>query len=232
MRAVLIPVKDLSCAKQRLAPILSQRERTSLAAAMMEDVFAAVGAARGVDAVFVVSNYGAALERARSLGWEVLRERGQVSESDSVDRATRTCAARGADTVLRLPIDLPLLRAVDVEKVLAAAGPAPASVLVASRDGTGTNALLRTPPGLFRSHFGRDSLRKHMAEAAAHGAAACVLHNARIELDVDDVDDLHALAARPDVRGATREWLRRAGFLKSASGATRGGGMKQPGKRG
>ncbi len=34
MRAILIPVKDLSCAKQRLAPMLAQIERTALAAAM------------------------------------------------------------------------------------------------------------------------------------------------------------------------------------------------------
>ena len=217
MRAVLIPVKDLTCAKQRLAPILAQKERTALAAAMMEDVFAAVAAARGIDAVFVVSNHGPALERARSLGWKVIPELQQVSESDSVDRASQTCAAQGVDALLRLPIDIPVLLASDVEEILAAARPAPACVLVASRDGTGTNALLRTPPGLFRSHFGPDSLRKHLAEAAAKSAQAFVLRNARIELDVDDEADLRTLAARADVRGATRAWLQRAGMLTSQS---------------
>jgi 2-phospho-L-lactate guanylyltransferase len=219
MRAVLMPVKDLACAKQRLAPILAQKERTALAAAMMEDVFSAVAAVRGIDAVFVVSNHGPALERARSLGWEVIRERHQVSESDSVDRASRTCVARGVDLLLRLPIDIPLLLASDVEEVLAAARPAHACVLVASRDGTGTNALLRTPPGLFRSHFGPHSLDKHLAEAAAKGARAIVLRNTRIELDVDDEDDLRTLAARVDVRGATRAWLRRAGMLTTSRSA-------------
>ncbi len=219
MRAVLIPVKDLACAKQRLAHVLSQKERTALAAAMMEDVFAAVAAVRGIDAVFVVSNCDTALERARSMGWEVIREQQQVSESDSVDRASQMCAARGVDSVLRLPIDIPLLLASDVEEVLAAAGPAPACVLVASRDGTGTNALLRTPPGLFRSHFGPHSLGKHLAEAAAKGAPSVVLRNARIELDVDDEKDLRMLAARADVRGATRAWLRRAGMLTTSRAA-------------
>lgn len=219
MRAVLIPVKDLRCAKQRLAPILSQAERTALAVAMMEDVFSAVAGAHTVDEVFVVSNHGQALERARSLRWEVIRERRQVSESESVDRASRACAARGVGTLLRLPIDIPLLRSADVKSVLAAAGSAPASVLVPSRDGMGTNALLRTPPGLFRSHFGPNSLRKHIAEAAGKGAPARVLRNARIELDVDDEDDLRILAAHEDVRGATKAWLRRAGFLAAANKA-------------
>ncbi len=217
MPAVLIPVKDLACAKQRLAPMLAQKDRTALAAAMMEDVFRAVAAVRGIDAVFVVSSYGPALDRARSMGWEVIRERQQVSESDSVDRASQTCAARGVDSLLRLPIDIPLLLTSDVEEILAAAQPAPACVLVASRDATGTNALLRTPPQLFRSHFGPHSLEKHLAEAAAQGATSLVVRNARIELDVDDEDDLRTLAARADVRGATRAWLRRAGMLTPQS---------------
>ena len=85
MRAVLIPVKNLTHAKQRLASIFSQAERTALASAMMEDVFSAVAAARGLDAIFVVSNHGPALERAQSLGWNLIRERRQISESDSVD---------------------------------------------------------------------------------------------------------------------------------------------------
>ena len=186
---------------------------------MMEDVFSAVAEARGVDKVFVVSNYGPALERAQDLRWEVIRERRQVSESDSVDRASRECAARGVGTLLRLPIDIPLLQSADVQSVLAAAGSAPASVLVPSRDGTGTNALLRTPPGLFRSHFGPDSFRKHLAEAAETGARVRVLRNARIELDVDDEDDLRILAAHEDVRGATKSWLQRAGFLAAANKA-------------
>jgi 2-phospho-L-lactate guanylyltransferase len=112
------------------------------------------------------------------------------------------------------------LLASDVQDLLAAARPAPACVLVASRDGAGTNALLRTPPGLFRSHFGPNSLGKHLAEAAAKNAQAFVLHNARIELDVDDENDLRVLAARADVRGATRAWLQRAGILTASSAAT------------
>jgi 2-phospho-L-lactate guanylyltransferase len=212
MRAVLIPVKDLSRAKQRLALLLSQAERTALATAMMEDVFAAVAAARGLDAVFVVGNHGPALDRARQFGWTLIRERRQISESDSVDHASRRCAARGVTSLLRLPIDIPLLQPADVEMILTAAGRAPTSVLVPSRDGTGTNALLRTPPALFGSHFGPNSLRKHLTEARRKRARVCVLRNPRVELDVDDEEDLRALAGRPDVRGATRAWLRRAGI--------------------
>jgi 2-phospho-L-lactate guanylyltransferase len=208
MRAVLLAVKDLRLAKQRLAPCLPQSARTGLAAAMMEDVFTAVASARGFDAVFVASSSALVLERASSLGWQALPEAQQISESDSVDRASRELAARGVSSVLRLPIDVPLVTAADIEELFAASKSA-ACVLVPSRDGRGTNALLRTPPGLFPSHFGPDSLRQHLEEASAAGAEAQIIKNARLALDVDDADDLRALIANCPAHTATGRWLAR-----------------------
>lgn len=219
-RAILIPVKDLSRAKQRLALLLSQDDRTALANAMLEDVFEAVSAVRGVDAVFVVSSYAPALERAQARGWHVLREEEQISESNSVDRASLECAARGVQVLLRVPIDIPLVQPGDIEEILASAGPAPASVFVPSRDGTGTNALLRTPPALFPSHFGENSFRKHLAVAAQAGAEARVVRNARIELDLDDAEDLRAFRRVSNGQTRTGRWL----SGKLGAGVDSGGG--------
>ena len=112
MKALLIPVKDLRNAKQRLAPELSQADRTALAEAMFDDFCASVAQIRCVDRVFVITNYDPAIERANSLGWEVLRETTQESESASVDAASRICAARGIMSLARVPIDLPLVTCV------------------------------------------------------------------------------------------------------------------------
>jgi 2-phospho-L-lactate guanylyltransferase len=211
MKAVLIPVKDLRRAKQRLAPTLSQQARTALALAMMHDVFAAVAGARAMDRVFVVSNYEPAIALARRHGWEVLLETEQTSESASVDDASRRCAALGVSALLRLPIDLPLLRSEDVDWLLNEAEASPSVVIVPSRTG-GTNAILRTPPTLFPSHFGPASLGKHLAEAEARGARSKVLRNDRLEFDIDDPADLDALLAADLGRSATAQWLAAAGL--------------------
>lgn len=210
MRAVLIPVKELSRAKQRLASLMAQAERTALAQAMMEDIFAAVAAARMMDRVFVVSSYQPALKRARSLGWDIIRERWQTSESESVDYASRLCAERGVVSLLRLPIDIPLVQPEDIDWILREAEPAPSVVIVPSRSG-GTNAILRSPPTLFPSHFGPGSLLKHLQEAWRRGARCKVLHNARLELDIDEAEDLKALLAYGGEQGATTRWLAAAG---------------------
>jgi len=207
MRALLLPVKDLNNAKQRLAGLLTPEERCSLAQAMLADTLRAVRGVRLAEKIFVVTNYEPAIRAAKENGWEILREGSQISESASVDWASRICAERKVAGLLRLPIDLPLMRASDIDELLAVDCAAPAVVMVPSRYGTGTNAILRMPPALFPSHFGEGSFAKHRAEAERAGARVIILRNARLEMDVDDEADLRALLQH-DLSGTqTGQWL-------------------------
>jgi len=196
MRYILIPVKDLTRAKQRLAPLMTQEERTRLAWAMLENTFAAAVGARNVDRVAVVTIYAPAIELARNYGMELIAEIEQISESASVDFGSKEAKKRGATAVLRLPIDLPLVTAGDIETILEHDGEGPSIVIVPSRDGTGTNAILRRPPDLFPSHFGPDSLTKHMAAAAAAKAACKVIELQRVAFDIDDPADMFEFIRR------------------------------------
>jgi 2-phospho-L-lactate/phosphoenolpyruvate guanylyltransferase len=207
MKAILIPVKEFREAKKRLAPHFSPDDRAALAQAMCEDFFNVVAAVRGADCIFVVSKEPQVLLRARELGWKTIAESSQTSESDSVDAASRYCAERGVQAVLRLPVDIPLVEPADIEAVLATVGDAPTVVLVPSGDGTGTNAILRSPPALFPSHFGPNSFVRHLAEAEACGVRAHVFRNPRLELDIDEWDDLQELAPLVRTGSATARWL-------------------------
>lgn len=212
MKALLLPVKRIENAKQRLATFLSPAERQGLMAAMTADTFAAAAAARAPDRVFIVTADPTAAATADRLGWTVLHETTQTSESASVDDASRRCEALGVTALLRLPLDLPLVTGADIDAVFTAAmltmGQAPrGALMVPSRDGTGTNAILRTPPTLFPSQFGPGSYAKHKDAAAAAGVTAVALRNARIEMDVDDAEDLRALLAHAPIGGATGAWL-------------------------
>ena len=193
MKALLIPVKDPANAKTRLASRLSPDERRRLAWAMFEDVSRVVAEITKADSVFLVSSFAPAIEHARRLGWEVLVETAQAGESASIDWASRQLAERGFDAVLRLPADLPLVRAEDIDALLTIEASAPAAILVPSREGTGTNAILRTPPTLFPSRFGPNSLALHRAEAARVGVECLIVNNERIALDIDEPADLEAL---------------------------------------
>ncbi|MGH9865045.1 MAG: 2-phospho-L-lactate guanylyltransferase [Candidatus Acidiferrales bacterium] len=207
MNAILIPVKEFHEAKKRLAPHFPSADRAALAQAMCEDFFQVIAATRCVERVFVVSNEPAALSRARKLGWETIPEAQQISESNSVDAASQYCAAQGVKALLRLPIDIPLAETRDIEAIFEKLDASPAVVLVPSRDGSGTNALLRMPPELFPSHFGPNSFALHLAEAERCGARTCVLRNARLELDIDELEDLRSVSMLLRPGSATAHWL-------------------------
>ncbi len=225
MRALLLPVKDLNNAKKRLMGVLTPEERFALAGAMLADTFRAVQGARCAEKVFVVTNYEPVMQLAEENRWEILREEQQISESHSVDAASKICEQRGVTGLLRLPLDLPLIRSSDIDELLTVECRAPALVIVPSRDGTGTNAMLRTPPTLFPSHFGNGSFGQHLAEAEKAYAMVLVRRNARLEMDVDDEADLRALLAH-DLSGTeTGRWLRASGVGTKFPPKVRAGAM-------
>lgn len=207
MRALLLPIKDLRNAKKRLTGVLTPEERFGLAEAMLADTIRAVRGVRRADKIFVVTNYEPAMCLAEENRWEILRETHQISESDSVDAASRICEERGVQALLRVPLDIPLVQATDIDELLAVECEVPVLVIVPSRDGLGTNAILRMPPALFPSHFGDGSYARHVGEAERVGARVILRRNPRLEMDVDDEGDLRALL-KNDLSGTvTGLWL-------------------------
>ena len=225
MRALLLPVKDLNNAKKRLMGVLTPEERFALAGAMLADTIRAVRGVRCAEKVFVVTNYEPVMQLAEENQWEILREEQQISESDSVDAASKICEQKGVTGLLRLPLDLPLIQSSDIDELLTVECQAPALVIVPSRDKTGTNAMLRTPPTLFPSHFGSGSFVKHLAEAERAHARVMVRRNARVEMDVDDEADLRALLGH-DLSGTeTGRWLSASGVEAKLLPNIRAGAM-------
>ncbi len=211
MRALLLPVKDLNNAKKRLMGVLTPEERFGLAEAMMKDTIRAVQGVKRAEKVFVVTNYKPAMRLAQEAGWEILHEEEQISESHSVDTASEICEQRGITALLRVPLDVPLVQASDIDDLLAVECEEPALVIVPSRDGLGTNAILRMPPVLFPSHFGIGSFAKHVGEAERIGARVIFRRSPRLEMDVDDEADLRSLLQH-DLRATeTGRWLRGSG---------------------
>jgi len=206
---ILIPVKNLSHAKQRLAKVLDQSIRTDLAHAMLVDVLQAVAEYGCEDASLVTSDHFA-LEQAARLGFGVIPDEANSSETDAIETATGICAARGVPRTLVIPADIPLIEAEDLSNIFEHA-PAHGALLVPSTDKRGTNAALRTPSNLLPLRFGNDSFQPHLQAAIATNTTCVVLSLARIGLDVDNVEDLENLSAHPGTKRA-QELARKLGF--------------------
>jgi len=197
---ILVPVKNLSGAKQRLAALFDQPTRTELAQAMLLDVLETLGTWTDRPEVAIVSSDPFALQLAGHFCFSVIPDDANRSQTDAIEMATRYCEAQGVDSTLVIPGDIPLIQSRELEKILQSA-PAEGSVLVRAADGRGTNAIWRRPAGLFPARFGNDSFAPHHAAAQATGKPCVVLSLPGIALDIDNPSDLRALA---DAAGETR----------------------------
>lgn len=191
---ILIPIKDLSRAKQRLASALDQSARTELAQTMLFDVLETVAAWANRPGVALVTGDGFAISLAEQFGFDVIPDNSNLGETDAIAMATQFCQARGVESTLVIPADIPLISVAELEEVFRAA-PAEGSVLVPAADGRGTNAVLRRPAGLFPLRFGNDSFKPHLSAAHATQRACVVLALPGIALDIDNPSDLAQLAA-------------------------------------
>lgn len=197
---ILIPVKNLSSAKQRLAAVLDQSARTELAQAMLHDVAAAIAAWPERPACALVTGDSFALDLAHQYDFEIIPDPANPGETGAIEMATQICVSRGVESTLVIPADIPLMQASELEQIFARA-PREGSVLAPAADGRGTNAAFRRPANLFPLRFGNDSFKPHLAAAQAIGKPCVVLQLPGIAVDVDNPEDLQQLLAHP---GETR----------------------------
>ncbi|RMF19889.1 MAG: hypothetical protein D6760_12580, partial [Deltaproteobacteria bacterium] len=93
-----------------------------------------------------------------------------------------------------IPGDVPLIEPGEVEELLATDPRQHPVVLVPSAAGTGTNALLASPPTIIRPCFEGHSLDAYRRACRAAGIESLVLPLAGFALDVDTIEDLECLA--------------------------------------
>jgi 2-phospho-L-lactate guanylyltransferase len=190
---ILVPVKNLVDAKQRLSSILSPEERFALARAMCEDVLQALARWPSRPSVLVVTSDSFARDMAARFNFEVLAD-DNSGETSAIERATAFCRERGAESTLVIPADIPLIDSSELEEIVDHSPPGGA-VLVPDAAGRGTNAAWRSPGDLFPLRFGNDSFFPHLAAARATGLPCVVLELPGIARDVDRAEDLRELAA-------------------------------------
>ena len=210
MTFALLPVKDPAQAKQRLSTAFSAVQREQLARAMFQDVLAQVMLVRGLDRVVVVSSDAEVLRQAEAAGGTPLAEESQSGHSQSADEAAQRCMEWGATSLLLVPSDVPSVQAAEMERMLDAAAllPAPSLVIVPDTAGTGTNAMVRTPPNLIESRFGPGSFRAHVDQAEAKRARVVVGRPPGLVFDLDTPEDVRLLFER-DPHGKITSLLRR-----------------------
>jgi 2-phospho-L-lactate guanylyltransferase len=187
---VVVPVKDSTAAKQRLAPVLAPSLRQALALAMLEDVLAVLATISGLAGRLLVTTDPAARMLAARYDCDCLKEGAADGHTGAVTAAAWRLAREGQASMLALPGDIPLVTAVEIDRLIAAHRPAPSFTIAPSHDERGSNAVLMSPPGAVPLRFGDDSFFPHLAACEAYGIVPSVVNLPGIAFDIDNPVDL------------------------------------------
>jgi 2-phospho-L-lactate guanylyltransferase len=186
---VVVLIKDFDSAKQRLRPALGTRSRRALA---RRNAHLAVLAAAAGDHVLVVAGSEEVAETAAAWGANVLLEPREEGQNAAAARGIDSARQAGAQAVLLLSSDLPLVTPQSVSQLLreAARLQPPVAVAVPAIGRGGTNALYLNPPDAIGLHFGDDSLAKFQEDAESRGVGFALHHSDAMALDLDEPSDL------------------------------------------
>ena len=177
---ILIPVKNLSAAKQRLASVLDQPSRTELGAshaARCARSTCRVG--RAGPACALVTSDPFAIELARQYDFEIIPDPANPGETGAIEMATQFCVERGIDSTLVIPADIPLIQASELDEILQACSRRRLACWCPPPTDAAPTPSSAVPPNLFPLRFGNDSFKPHLAAAQATGKPCVVLRLAR-----------------------------------------------------
>jgi 2-phospho-L-lactate/phosphoenolpyruvate guanylyltransferase len=190
----VLPVKTFTEAKRRLRTGLSPGERRALAQAMFCDVLIALRRSGAVDSVLVVSSDHGAQQIAGGYGAQVFADE-EHGHNVAARHGVSAALEAGARRVLLVPGDCPALDPRELDELLGRPVPERAALIVPDRHGTGTNALVLSPPDVMAPSFGPGSCQRHLENAQQAGIHGEIVSVSSLALDVDTAEDLQELEA-------------------------------------
>ncbi len=207
----ILPIKNFDQAKQRLSDALDRSTRRVLAEAMFSDVLVALRRSTLIERVLVVSGDHGAQRVAAGYGAIVIEDR-ELGHNEAATLGVQRALELGAQRALLVPGDCPLLDPAALDELISRPAASRSAVIIPDRHGTGTNALLLTPPDALAPAFGPGSRRRHEAMARRAGLEVQTVSVDSLALDVDTPEDLtaveQALGTRHGGAAHTRGMLR------------------------
>lgn len=192
----ILALKPFDDAKERLATGLDPASRRMLARAMATDVLAALPRCERLAEIVVVSAEPSIGELAGETASAILID-DRSSHSSAAVLGLEWALANDCGAALLVPGDCPLIDPEEIDVLVDhCAANALDVAVVPDRMGTGTNALLLTPPNAISPAFGPGSRERHLDAGRSANRSVAVTEVPTLALDIDTFDDLLELAER------------------------------------
>jgi 2-phospho-L-lactate guanylyltransferase len=190
----LVPVKRFESSKSRLGAVLSINERIKLSELLLINTISVLKKSSAISNIVVVSSDERAMEIARRTDAKFLKEAKDRGVNAAIAVADDYSSENRAHATLVIPVDLPFLTATDVNMVCRKAkSPERCLVISPSLRYDGSNALLRKPSRLLKTHYDEDSFNAHLRAATQFGIPIKVVLSQRIMKDLDSIEDIKNL---------------------------------------
>lgn len=197
----IVPIKPLERSKSRLSQVLTRHERARFSQQMLVRTLQVLAESARIEKTLVISRDSRALSIARSLGAHTVTEHGHPDLNDALKRATAFASDFSVSAILILPADLPLLSKESIAELTKHINSNRTMVVVPDRRGTGTNALLLSPPGLIELGYGEGSFDRHVQRGRAAGVDVEIVEHPDLGLDIDFPEDLdYLLVTHPEMK--------------------------------
>lgn len=193
---LVVPVKPFAEGKSRLATVLSWQQRRGLNHYLFHNLLAQAKAAQVFTGVIVV---GRDPQVVAGVDWErvYFEQEEKPSLNDALAQGRRRALLQGAEAILILPADLPLLAVEDITQLYKLGRTQPSMVIAPSHDG-GTNALLLHPPQMLSFAFGEQSFARHCTLAEKSRLPYHIYESPSLSFDLDWPKDLAQLSMLPN----------------------------------
>ena len=185
---IVIPMKDPTESKQRLANALDAQERQALALHLFKQTLDFLNLHFYDIPVVVVTPSAHIADIASKVGVKVLIEDG-TGLNNAISMAAAFSCELGFESQLLLPADITDLSQSEIQTLLDHPRDALSVLICPAQDG-GTNALLTSPPNIIPFCFGPQSSRMHHQAALERSVACSLLTMEKLAFDLDTPEDL------------------------------------------
>jgi len=198
--AAIIPVKTFSNAKTRLD--LSPHQVEELCIVMLEEILHILSISPQIEKTIMVTKEKKAIQIGEKFNTVTIIDEKEESVNNAVALADDYLLKNNFDASIVFPQDIPFIKTQDIDFILNYKMHPNFAIIVPSRRFDGTNALVRMPVDLMKTHYDEDSYKIHMNTAKEHTLNVAMVFVKRIMWDVDNAEDLKFLLEqneKPDV---------------------------------
>ena len=194
--AAIIPVKTFSKAKTRLG--LSQEKTEKICEIMLEEILHTLSISPHIDQVIIVTKDKNALEISKKFNVVSITDTDESGVNNAVSLADDYLLKNQFEASIVFPQDIPYMKTQDIEFILKFKADSNFVIVVPSRRFDGTNALVRMPVNIMKTHYDEDSYKIHMSTAKEITRDVSLVFVKRIMWDVDNLEDLKFLLSQDE----------------------------------